>query len=143
LVRVFNDVLQLRFSFAFGCIDWVQDKQRSKFAFEGLCWEKSFIPKVIWQSADRSSNISESLHFDVNLEGIRCTLVGGIKKGHHYDALKWSSLKVCVHQARWYRIILFILFRFKTKLESAHRTSGAIFRKIQNEILSAKVSSAL
>ncbi|KZP25255.1 hypothetical protein FIBSPDRAFT_909652 [Athelia psychrophila] len=63
--------------------DWVQDKIRCKFALPGICWEKSFIPKIIWQVADSTTNTLETLHADVNLEGkfcSLCSLLGGVKK---------------------------------------------------------------
>ncbi|KAJ7795566.1 hypothetical protein B0H14DRAFT_2620857 [Mycena olivaceomarginata] len=57
-----------------------------------MCWEKSFIPKSIWQVGDNTSNILESVHADANREGISCTLVGGVKKGLHLDSLKMKTL---------------------------------------------------
>jgi hypothetical protein len=74
--------------------DWVQDKIRSKFALQGICWKKSFIPKLVWQVGDSTSNIIESLHADANSEGTSCTLVGGVKKGQHFDKMKLQSLEV-------------------------------------------------
>lgn len=74
--------------------DWVHDKVRSKFAFEGMCWEKSHIPKVVWQAGDATTNGIEGLHADVNLEGLSCTLLGGLKKGEHYDGFKMKTLRV-------------------------------------------------
>ncbi|KIM36354.1 hypothetical protein M413DRAFT_449233 [Hebeloma cylindrosporum] len=73
--------------------DWVADKVRSKFAFSGICWAKSFIPREIWQIGDETSNIIESLHSDVNREGLSCTLLGGIIKGQHFDTLKEKTLE--------------------------------------------------
>ncbi|KAJ7192674.1 hypothetical protein GGX14DRAFT_546454 [Mycena pura] len=75
-----------------GRADWVADKIRSKFAFAAMCWEKSHIPKSIWQVGDSTSNIIESSHADANREGISCTLVGGVKKGLHLDSLKMKTL---------------------------------------------------
>ncbi|KAJ7437910.1 hypothetical protein B0H11DRAFT_1884881 [Mycena galericulata] len=72
--------------------NWVADKIRSKFAFPAMCWEKSFIPKSVWQVGDNTSNIIESVHADANREGISCTLVGGVKKGFHLDNLKIKTL---------------------------------------------------
>jgi len=43
---------------------------------------------------DSTSNIIESLHSDVNSEGVRCSLVGGVHKGHHFDNLKLKTLNV-------------------------------------------------
>lgn len=74
--------------------DWVRDKVRSKFAFEALCWEKSYIPKLVWMAGDANTNLIESVHADVNREGVQCTLVGGIKKGQAFDSMKMKTLKV-------------------------------------------------
>jgi hypothetical protein len=57
-----------------------------------MCWAKSFIPKLVWQIGDSTSNIIESLHSDVNSEGIACSLVGGVCKGHHFDNLKLKTV---------------------------------------------------
>jgi len=75
-------------------VDWVADKVRSKFAFPGICWARSFIPWEIWQVGDETSNIIESLHSDVNRKGLSCTLLGGITKGQHFDTLKEKTLEV-------------------------------------------------
>ena len=75
-------------------LDWVVDKMHSKFAFEGMCWAKSHIPKIIWQAGNSNSNLVESVHADVNREGIACTLVGGLKKGYAFDTLKMQTLSV-------------------------------------------------
>ncbi len=75
-------------------IDWVQDKVRSKFAFPGICWSKSYIPLPVWRVGASNSNIIEGLHADVNREGVACTLVGGMKKGLHYDTMKLRTLNV-------------------------------------------------
>ncbi|KAF9059684.1 hypothetical protein BDP27DRAFT_1497038 [Rhodocollybia butyracea] len=74
--------------------NWLADKKRSKFAFAAICWEQSFIPLDIWRARRRESNIVETVHADVNLEGTQCTLIGAVEKGRHYDILKQSSLKV-------------------------------------------------
>ncbi|KAF9243075.1 hypothetical protein BU15DRAFT_86510 [Melanogaster broomeanus] len=55
--------------------DWVQDKIRSRFAFPAMCWAHSFIPRVVWQNGDATSNIIEALHADVNSEGCHCSLM--------------------------------------------------------------------
>ncbi|KAJ3932031.1 MAG: hypothetical protein NXY57DRAFT_870509, partial [Lentinula lateritia] len=65
--------------------DWTADNTGAQFAFPGICWEESYIPLEIWNARRRDSNISEIVHTDVNREGIRCTLVGGVQKGQHYD----------------------------------------------------------
>lgn len=76
--------------------DWVQDKIHSKFAFPAMCWEKSYIPLSIWRAGESNSNLIESVHADVNREGVRCTLIGGVKKGQAFDAMKMRTLKVCI-----------------------------------------------
>lgn len=70
------------------------DKRRSKFALEGICWARSYIPKLIWQMGDSTSNVIESLHSDVNKEGVAFSLVGGVHAGHHFDNLKMRTLNV-------------------------------------------------
>ncbi|OSX56007.1 hypothetical protein POSPLADRAFT_1161553, partial [Postia placenta MAD-698-R-SB12] len=72
--------------------NWIEDKLRSKFAFEGMCWEKSFIPQDIWQAGERHSNLIESQHADANREGTKCSLLGGIVRGRHLDVLKIKTL---------------------------------------------------
>ncbi|KAJ7276956.1 hypothetical protein C8J57DRAFT_1584425 [Mycena rebaudengoi] len=73
--------------------DWIFDKERSKFAFAGMCWAKSFIPRDIWLSGERTSNLIESVHADVNCEGLHCTMVGGVLKGEFFDSLQMKTLK--------------------------------------------------
>jgi len=72
----------------------VQDKLHSKFTLQGICWQQSFIPKLVWQVGDSSSNIIESLHADANREGTSCTLLGGVKRGQHFDNMKLQSLQI-------------------------------------------------
>ncbi|KAG6826455.1 hypothetical protein H0H92_015743 [Tricholoma furcatifolium] len=72
--------------------DWIQNKVDSKFALEGLCWEKSYIPWYIWKAGEANSNLVESVHADVNREGISCSLLGGIAKGRSFDAMKMKTL---------------------------------------------------
>jgi hypothetical protein len=74
--------------------DWVKDKERSKFAFQALCWEKSFIPELVWRAGEANTNLIESVHANVNREGVQCSLVGGIKKGQAFDALKMKTIEV-------------------------------------------------
>ncbi|KAJ7657652.1 hypothetical protein DFH06DRAFT_1472990 [Mycena polygramma] len=74
-------------------IDWVNDKLSSKFVFPGICWERSHIPLVVWQAGERHSNLIESVHRDVNREGVHCTLLGGVIKGQRFDALKMKALQ--------------------------------------------------
>ncbi|KAE9392665.1 hypothetical protein BT96DRAFT_1023443 [Gymnopus androsaceus JB14] len=72
--------------------NWVLDKESSKFAFAGMCWQKSFIPLEIWKARLRESNVVEVVHANVNMEGKKCTLVGGWYKGRHYDIMKQRFL---------------------------------------------------
>jgi hypothetical protein len=83
----------------------VQDKVRSKFAFQAMCWQQSFIPKLVWQVSDSTTNVIETLHADVNTEGTSCTLVGGVTKGQQFDKMKLQSLQVRL----WFRTFAFIL----------------------------------
>jgi hypothetical protein len=84
----------VRLSIWYFVLDWVRDKQRSNFAFQGMCWEKSFIPEAIWRAGESTSNLVETVHADVNREGISCTLVGGVKKGQYFDEMKKRTLLV-------------------------------------------------
>ncbi|KAJ7201931.1 hypothetical protein C8J57DRAFT_1102564 [Mycena rebaudengoi] len=75
---------------------WLRDKESSGFVFQGICWEKSFIPLDVFRSMDPTTNISEGFHSNVNLEGIHCSLLGGVQKAETYDAMKLASLQVCI-----------------------------------------------
>ncbi|KAJ7837609.1 hypothetical protein B0H13DRAFT_1912423 [Mycena leptocephala] len=66
--------------------DWIEDKIRSKFTLEGWCWGKSHIPEAV-------CNLVESVHADVDREGVKCTLLGGLKKGQAFDAQKMKTLE--------------------------------------------------
>ena len=68
--------------------DWIQDKISSKFVFPALCWEKSLILIEIWNAGNSTSNLIESVHADVNQEGVGCTLVGAVIKGQAFDTMK-------------------------------------------------------
>ena len=59
-----------------------------------MCWEKSLILIDIWKAGDSTSNIIESVHADVNREGVGCTLVGAVRKGQAFDAMKMKDLEV-------------------------------------------------
>jgi len=61
-----------------------------------MCWEKSYIPLSIWRAGESNSNLIKSVHADVNREGMRCTLIGGVKKGQAFDTMKMRTLKVCI-----------------------------------------------
>ncbi|KAJ3925683.1 MAG: hypothetical protein NXY57DRAFT_1043898 [Lentinula lateritia] len=79
--------------------NWVADKVRTKFAFPGICWERSYIPLEIWNARRRDSNIAEIVHADINREGVRCTLVGGVQKGQHFDCVR-CTLVGCVQKGQ-------------------------------------------
>ncbi|KAJ7710726.1 hypothetical protein B0H17DRAFT_1123841 [Mycena rosella] len=52
------------------------------------------MPEDVWKAGDRTSNLIETAHADINREGVHCTLVGGILKGEFYDNFKMKTLKV-------------------------------------------------
>ncbi|KAJ7795857.1 hypothetical protein B0H14DRAFT_2391173 [Mycena olivaceomarginata] len=72
--------------------DWVRDKESCKFAFPGICWEKSFIPLAVWNAGESNTNLIETVHSDVNREGVHCTLVGGLLRSQEYDAMQRNTL---------------------------------------------------
>ncbi|KAH7918743.1 hypothetical protein BV22DRAFT_1051534 [Leucogyrophana mollusca] len=106
-----------------------RDKIRPKFAFEGMCWSRSFMPRVVWQIGDANSNIIEGLHADVNREGISCTLLGGIKKGQYFDSLKLKSLRTYEETHPSDRA----LRNLKRKVADRHRTLVAQDSKISTQ----------
>ncbi|KAK0217201.1 hypothetical protein IW262DRAFT_1276467 [Armillaria fumosa] len=67
---------------------WLNNKRDSKFALQGMCWEKSFIPLSIWQAGDTTTNAVEMSHIDIYREGMPCSLVGGISRARHYDKMR-------------------------------------------------------
>ncbi|KAJ7596417.1 hypothetical protein C8J56DRAFT_1040671 [Mycena floridula] len=73
--------------------DWIKNKINSHFAFEGMCHEKSFIPLPVWQAGDSTSNVIESVHYNVNIDGKGCTLLGGIEKGQSFDFMRLNTLE--------------------------------------------------
>ncbi|KAJ8093771.1 hypothetical protein PM082_009631 [Marasmius tenuissimus] len=75
-------------------IDWYENKVNSKFALEGICWERSKVPKAVWIAGDRNDNIVEGAHSNINLEGKGCSLVGGMEKARRYDASRLASIKL-------------------------------------------------
>ncbi|KAJ7863214.1 hypothetical protein B0H13DRAFT_1899728 [Mycena leptocephala] len=77
--------------------DWVRDKESCQFAFSGICWERSFIPLPIWEAGDPHTNLIETVHRDVNREGVHCTLLGGLLRGQDYDELQRATLLTVVH----------------------------------------------
>ncbi|KAJ6531648.1 hypothetical protein DFH09DRAFT_1263868 [Mycena vulgaris] len=92
--------------------DWVNDKIVSRFILQGICHEKSHMPLDVWKAGERNSNLIETVHRDVNREGVHCTLLGGIIKGQRFDALKMKTIlnatkilegedaKILVHNAK-------------------------------------------
>ncbi|KAJ6462953.1 hypothetical protein C8R45DRAFT_940611 [Mycena sanguinolenta] len=44
-------------------------------------------------AGERHSNLIETVHRDVNREGVHCTLLGGVIKGQRFDALKIKTLQ--------------------------------------------------
>lgn len=108
--------------------DWVQDKVRSKFAFPGLCWEKSFIPEDVWKAGEGHSNLIESVHADVNREGIRCTLLGGLKKGQAFDKMKMKTLAVSIIFWSWLQLVQ--VRRHSKNIISVPHISLAILRRM-------------
>ncbi|KAK0499230.1 hypothetical protein EDD18DRAFT_1103649 [Armillaria luteobubalina] len=60
---------------------WLNNKRDSKFALQGMCWEKSFIPLSIWQAGDTTTNAVEMSHIDIYREG-------GISRACHYDKMR-------------------------------------------------------
>ncbi|KAF8179521.1 hypothetical protein K438DRAFT_1908313 [Mycena galopus ATCC 62051] len=75
--------------------DWVNDKESSHF-----------IPLDIWNAGDSNSNLIESVHSDVNREGVHCTLLGGLQKAQRFDALKMKTLIVSQVLASKYRYLI-------------------------------------
>jgi hypothetical protein len=45
-------------------------------------------------AGDSNTNLVESVHRDVNREGVQCTLLGGLEKGQAFDAMKMRTLEV-------------------------------------------------
>lgn len=86
--------------------DWIQDKVRSQFAFEAMCWEKSKIPHDIWCAGDATSNLIETVHADVNREGKSCTLVGGCSRSRFFDAVEMKTLQVTLRQPNFVKDII-------------------------------------
>ncbi|KAJ3776815.1 hypothetical protein FB446DRAFT_624011, partial [Lentinula raphanica] len=65
--------------------DWIADKISSKFAFEAMCQQKSFIPLDIWQAGPATTNLVESAHWNIYLEGLECSLLNAVTKGEYLD----------------------------------------------------------
>ncbi|KAJ3819979.1 hypothetical protein F5880DRAFT_1488795 [Lentinula raphanica] len=75
-------------------LDWVADKISSKFAFEAMCQAKSFIPLDVWKAGPATTDLVESAHWSVYLEGIGCSLTSAVEKGEHVDRLRLQSSQV-------------------------------------------------
>ncbi|KAJ7048278.1 hypothetical protein C8F01DRAFT_1285136 [Mycena amicta] len=73
--------------------DWLRDKETTGFALQGICHAKSMIPLDIWKAGDPTTNLVESVHKNVNEDGVHCTLLGGLQKGQAYDSLKFRTLQ--------------------------------------------------
>ncbi|KAJ7688773.1 hypothetical protein B0H14DRAFT_3533113 [Mycena olivaceomarginata] len=69
-----------------------EDKEACKFAFAGICWERSYIPLPVWAAGDPHTNLIETVHRDANREGVHCTLVGGVLLRQDYDELQRATL---------------------------------------------------
>ncbi|KAK0472568.1 hypothetical protein EDD18DRAFT_1093925 [Armillaria luteobubalina] len=78
---------------------WIKNKVDSHFMLEAMCWELSFIPLDIWMSGEANDNLVESTHFNINLEGKSCTLVGGIETGRRFDSTKMATLRVGINSS--------------------------------------------
>ncbi|KAJ7066883.1 hypothetical protein B0H15DRAFT_935434 [Mycena belliarum] len=74
--------------------DWLKDKQSTHFAFQAICWERSFIPWAIWKAGDSHTNLVESVHRDVNHHGVHCSLYSALQKGQAFDSFKMRTLEV-------------------------------------------------
>ncbi|KAJ7860589.1 hypothetical protein B0H14DRAFT_3445994 [Mycena olivaceomarginata] len=72
--------------------DWIRDKESCQFAFPGICWERSFIPLPVWEAGDPHTNLVETVHSDVNRDGVHSTLLGGLLRGQDYDQMQRATL---------------------------------------------------
>ncbi|KAJ7140269.1 hypothetical protein C8R43DRAFT_892789 [Mycena crocata] len=112
--------------------DWIQNKISGGFVLQGICWERSYIPRPIWEAASNNSNLIESVHSDVNREGLHSTLVGGLKKGQHFDAMKMKALNVCsifflfLQLSDTFLSQMFEKFGVKPSYKSTHISENAV-----------------
>ncbi|KAK0433926.1 uncharacterized protein EV420DRAFT_1488854 [Desarmillaria tabescens] len=74
--------------------NWIYNKIHSKFALQGMCWERSFIPLSIWQAGDAMTNAVKMSHIDIYREGMPCSLVGGISGARYYDKMCLQTHRV-------------------------------------------------
>ncbi|KAE9384975.1 hypothetical protein BT96DRAFT_1007494 [Gymnopus androsaceus JB14] len=72
--------------------DWIADKVSSKFAFEAMCQEKSFVPLDIWKAGPATTDLVESAHWSVYLEGLECSLTSAVEKGEHVLRMSSSNM---------------------------------------------------
>ncbi|KAJ7853145.1 hypothetical protein B0H14DRAFT_3136936 [Mycena olivaceomarginata] len=68
----------------------------------------------VWKAGEAHSNLIESVHADVNREGVWCTLVGGLTKGQAFDKMKMKTLEV------------FEAFNIRPSNKSGHVSENAI-----------------
>ncbi|KAJ7350770.1 hypothetical protein DFH08DRAFT_806761 [Mycena albidolilacea] len=61
--------------------DWVNNKESIS-----SCWTYGK------NAGDSNSNLIESVHSDVNREGVHCTLLGGLQKAQRFNTLKMNTL---------------------------------------------------
>lgn len=115
----------------------MNDKESSQFFFPGICWERSFIPLDIWNAGDSNSNLIESVHSDVNREGVHCTLLGGLQKGRLFDALKMKTLNVS--GVLVFNVLLKISGRLTRSTELLPRIKRVTFRRMRTATSNAKV----
>ena len=59
--------------------------QKDAFIFQGMCHERSFIPRNVWLLGDRNDNVGEGAHAHVYREGMWSSLLGAILSGKFYD----------------------------------------------------------
>ncbi|KAJ7334921.1 hypothetical protein DFH08DRAFT_813952 [Mycena albidolilacea] len=125
--------------------DWVNGKESSQFFFPGICWECSFIPLDIWNAGDSNSNLIESVHFDVNREGVHCTLLGGLQRAQLFDALKMKTLIVSQVLASnidsdWNRHTKTMVLRRRTRPDTSENMYNNLKHKANSQhcVLSVK-----
>ncbi|KAJ7254283.1 hypothetical protein C8J57DRAFT_1237000 [Mycena rebaudengoi] len=127
-------------------INWVADKIRSKFAFPEICWEKSFIPRRIWQTPTAKALLArwwEVLKKNWERTGIRQTYARGHisessprslkrKAAEHHRALEKQDTCIETHTKRL-RTAHNLKFRADTNLYllEANGATQAAFIKAQ------------
>lgn len=119
--------------------DWADNKVNAKFVLPAICWDLSSIPRAIWVAGPGPTNVSEILHRNINIEGVGCTLVGGVAKGLRMDTLQWSTLKVWVSNSVF--TSLFNHFRSPTRMAFFPHSERAMFQTILSRISGVVVSS--